>query len=193
MTAVTVDSDYSDPSAPLTVEDLERMPDDGRRHELLDGMLIVSPAPGARHQKVVAQLVVELTAACPRDLFVFPAPFGVRTAPDTELQPDVLVGRYEDLTERYLPVAPLLAVEVLSPSSALIDVNAKRAAYQRIGVHGYWIIDPLEARLRVFELDDTGEYLQVADIKGEDTFEADHPFPVGITPAGLLGPFFELP
>jgi Uma2 family endonuclease len=90
---VTVDSDHSDPSAPLTVEDLERMPDDGRRHELLDGMLIVSPAPGARHQKVVAQLVVELTAACPRDLFVFPAPFGVRTAPDIELQPDVSGGQ----------------------------------------------------------------------------------------------------
>lgn len=192
MTAVPVDSHHPDPTEPFTVDDLERTPDDGRRYELLDGVLLVSPAPGSRHQQMVAQLVVVLTAACPADMFVFPAPFGVRTAADTELQPDLVVGRYADLTEKYLPVAPLLAVEVLSPSTALMDVNTKKAAYQRMGVPAYWVIDPLEARLMVFELGESGSYVQVADVKGEDRFDAEHPFPVRVVPADLLGPLRDM-
>jgi Uma2 family endonuclease len=99
----------------------------------------------------------------------------------------VLVARDEDLTEKLLPVAPVLAVEVLSPSTAMVDVNLKKAAYQRMGVASYWIIDPIEARLRVFELTEAGHYTQVADVKGEDGFEAEQPFQVRIVPADLLG------
>ncbi|GAA3437373.1 Uma2 family endonuclease [Kutzneria kofuensis] len=175
------------PSGPLTVADLEVMPDDGRRYELIDGMLFVSPAPGLRHQKMVAQMIVRLESACPDDLHVLPAPFAVQTANDNEVQPDVLVARNEDLTEKNLPVAPLLAVEVLSPSTTLYDLNTKKAAYQRMGVQSYWVVDPLDPRLTVFELAEAGEYELVADVKGDDAYDAERPFPVRVAPADLLG------
>ncbi|MFT7837469.1 Uma2 family endonuclease [Saccharothrix sp. BKS2] len=172
---------------PYTVEDLEGMPDDGHRYELIDGVLIVGPAPGFRHQKVVVKLVGQLDAACPETMHVLMAPFALRPSPSTELQPDVLVARDEDLTEKDLPVAPLLAVEVLSPSTALNDLNNKKAAYERMGVPGYWVVDPHELKLIVFELDVRGCYELVAEVKGEDAFEATLPFPVRIVPATLLG------
>ena len=175
------------PPGPLTVADLEVMPDDGRRYELIDGMLFVSPAPGFRHQKMVAQVVVRLDQVCPEDLHVLPAPFAVRTANDTEVQPDVLVARDEDLTEKNLPTAPLLAVEILSPSTTLYDLNTKKAAYQRMGVASYWVVDPLDLRLTVFELDEAGQYELVAEVKGDDAFDAERPFPVRVVPAELLG------
>lgn len=191
MTVVTVD--HPEGAGPFTVEDLERMPDDGRRHELLDGVLIVSPAPGTKHQKVVVRLAAALDAVCPIDLHVLVAPYAVQPASDTELQPDVLVARDEDLTEKLLPVGPILAVEVLSPSTALIDTHMKKAAFQRMGVPCYWIIDPLEPRLIAFELDEAGVYSQVAEVKGEDAFDAERPFPARIVPADLLGTLWRRP
>jgi hypothetical protein len=65
---------------PFTVDDLEAMPDDGKRYELIDGMLVVSPAPGMRHQKVLMKLAVALDEACPVGMHVLPAPFAVRRA-----------------------------------------------------------------------------------------------------------------
>jgi Uma2 family endonuclease len=191
MTAVT--ADYPSGSRPFTVEDLDRMPDDGRRYELLDGVLLVSPAPGTRHQKMVVRLASLLDQACPDDLHVLVAPYAVRPSGDTELQPDVLVARDEDLTDKLLPVAPVLAVEVLSPSTALIDSNTKKAAYLRMGVPSYWIVDPVEARLTVFELDDTGGYAQCAEVKGQDSFEAERPFPVRVVLSDLLGRLWQRP
>src|SRR6266498_1255191 len=172
---------------PFTVDDLEGMPDDGNRYELIDGTLIVSPAPGRRHQTVVGELFVALRAACPHDMQALVAPFGVRPSLITELQPDVLVGRDEDFTEKILPAAPLLAVEVFSPSSRLNDLNTKKAAYQRFGVQSYWVIDPEEPKLIAWELDDMGVYCKVAEVEGNDAFEVTLPFPVRIVPAELLG------
>lgn len=171
---------------PFTVDDLEAMPDDGNRYELIDGMLVVSPAPGMRHQKIVGKLVVALDAVCPDRLHVFPAPFAVRTSTTTELQPDVLVARDEDLTEKLLPVAPVLAVEVLSPSSVINDLNNKKAAYERMGVVSYWVVDPLAPSITVFELVD-GRYEQVAEVKDTDVLSVERPFPVRIVPTELLG------
>ncbi|HET9138929.1 Uma2 family endonuclease [Actinophytocola sp.] len=185
MTAMTTTSGIPH-GRPFTVDDLEAMPDDGNRYELIDGMLIVSPAPSRRHQKVVLQLAIRLDAACPDDLEVLTAPFGVRLSDTTELQPDVLVAPDKDFTDQYLPVAPLLAVEVLSPSSVINDLNNKKAAYARMGVVSYWVVDPQQPRLTVFELVD-GRYRQVAEVKGDDAFEAERPFPVRIVPAELLG------
>ena len=87
-------------------------------------------------------------------MHVFAAPFAVRTSTSTELQPDVLVARDEDLTEKLLPVAPVLAVEVLSPSSVINDLNNKKAAYERMGVESYWVVDPQAPSIMVFELAD---------------------------------------
>ena len=97
-------------SRPLTARDLAAMPDDGHRYEIVDGTLVVTPAPSWRHQRAVVRLVTALAGAAPADLEVLTAPFDVRLADDTVLQPDVLVCRITDLTQRNLPVAPLLAV-----------------------------------------------------------------------------------
>lgn len=172
---------------PFTVDDLEAMPDDGNRYELIDGTLIVSPAPGLRHQKIVVRLAFRLEPACPDDMHVLAAPFAVRPSNITEVQPDVLVARDDDLTEKLLPSAPLLAVEVFSPSSVINDLNNKKATYERMGVPSYWVIDPQGPSMTVFELDADGRYQQVAEVKGADTYVATRPFPVSIVPVDLLG------
>ncbi|MEU4741473.1 Uma2 family endonuclease [Actinosynnema sp. NPDC023658] len=174
-----------------TVEDLEDMPDDGRRYELVDGQLFVSPAPGLRHQKIVVKIAVLLDANCPDDLSVLTAPFAVRPTERTELQPDVLVGRNVDFTEKLLPVAPLLAVEVLSPSTGIRDLTIKKNAYERMGVPSYWVIDPQEPVMVVYELDAEGRYQQVAEVHEEKPFDATLPFPVRVVPAELLGALWE--
>ena len=186
MTAETGPFQFA-PGDPFTVDDLEAMPDDGNRYELIDGTLYVSPAPGRRHQKVAYRVYRVLDDACPEEFDVLGAPFAVRISRTMELQPDVLVGREEDFTEKFLPVAPVLAVEVVSPSSRLNDMNNKRAAYQRLGVSAYWVIDPEDAKLTVYELDDMGVYSRVASVKGGEAFEAERPFPVRVVPRELLG------
>ena len=172
---------------PFTVDDLEAMPDDGNRYELIDGMLLVTPAPGWPHQEMGAELFFQLRLQHPPDVRVLPAPFAVRTAFDSEVQPDVFVARYVDMTDKNLPVAPLLAVEVLSPSTRLKDRNLKKAFYERIGVASYWILDPAEpGALTAFELDDAGQYVQIAHVVGDEEFRAVRPFPVTVVPARLL-------
>ena len=185
MTAMTTGIPHG---RPFTVDDLEAMPDDGNRYELIDGTLIVSPAPGKRHQRVLLKLAIALEAACPGDLLVLPAPFAVQPSRSTELQPDILVARKADLTEKLLPVAPVLAVEVFSPSSVINDLNNKKAAYERMGVACYWVVDPQQPAMTVFELDDDGHYLQVAEVKGEDAFDAERPFRLRVIPAELQDP-----
>ena len=102
---------------PFTVDDLEGMPDDGNRYELIDGMLHVSPCPVPRHQVVAGELFFLLRLVCPPGLLAMVAPMDVQPDRATSLQPDVLVTRPTDFSPKNLPVAPLLAVEVLSPST----------------------------------------------------------------------------
>ncbi|MGH3821681.1 MAG: Uma2 family endonuclease [Pseudonocardiaceae bacterium] len=174
-------------STPFTVHDLEGMPDDGRRYELIDGELLVSPAPGLRHQTIIYRLYGLLDDACPADLYVIGAPFAVRTDVSNEVQPDVLVARFDELTDKNLPAAPVLAVEVLSPSGRLIDLNLKRAHYQRLGTPSYWVLDPNVPDLLVLELDSGGQYREMARVVGEEVFEAHQPFKVRVVPTELLG------
>ncbi|SDD92108.1 Uma2 family endonuclease, partial [Actinokineospora iranica] len=82
---------------------------------------------------------------------------------------------------------PVLAVEVLSPSSTINDLNNKKAAYQRMGVPSYWVVDPQQPGIMVFELDQAGVYQQVADVKGEDSLVVREPFPARVVPVDLLG------
>lgn len=108
-------------SRPLTRADLEAMPDDGHRYELVDGTLVVTPAPSPQHQMVAANLFALLRAVCPPELVVLFAPVDVVLSDRTVVQPDLLVAGRGDFTSRDLPTAPLLAVEVLSESTEHYD------------------------------------------------------------------------
>src|SRR5262252_10297480 len=82
----------------FTVDQLDRMPDDGRRYELLDGVLIVSPRPRLLHQEAASELLVQLRAACPAELSVIAEP-AVLLNRSTEFDPDIVVIRRELLRE----------------------------------------------------------------------------------------------
>jgi Uma2 family endonuclease len=169
---------------PLTTAFLETVPDDGHRYELVDGTLIVTPAPSYRHQSVSLRLSVLLDAECPADLRVLTAPFAVTLGADTELQPDLLVASRADFTERDLPTAPLLAAEILSPSTQLIDLNLKKARFEKAGCPSYWVVDPVEPRVTAWELEGA-TYIRVADIAAGESWTAERPFPVTVTPSDL--------
>lgn len=171
---------------PFTVADLEAMPDDGNRYELIDGVLVVSPSPSWEHQEMDAALFIAMRAACPRELRVLMAPFAVQTAFDSEVQPDILVTRFTDLRSTHLPVAPLMVGEVLSRSTQLHDRNTKKAHYERMGVPVYWLLDPTEpGSLTVFELG-PGGYVETVHVVGDEEHAARLPFPVTVVPARLL-------
>ena len=184
---MTVVTSPADTTRPFTVTDLEGMPDDGRRYELIDGELLVSPAPGWPHQEAVIALCILLRQACPADLRVIVAPFAVRPDTFNEVHPDVLVARYADLTLQDLPQAPLLAVEVISPTSRLRDASLKKAFYARLGAVSFWLVDPAPDKpsLTVFELD-SGAYREIAHVSGEESWTATRPFAVRISPADLV-------
>jgi len=183
MSVVTIAEAWPAAGRPFTVAELDRMPDDGRRYELLDGVLIVSPRPTTIHQFVAMRLLRVLADACPEDLCVVPEP-AVELGPQTEFDPDLVVVRMDQIGDAKFTEPPLLVVEIRSPSTALVDLNRKKAAYERFGVPSYWIVnpDPPQLGLTVLELRD-GRYALIAETSGP--FVADHPFTVTITPARL--------
>ncbi|GAA0606531.1 Uma2 family endonuclease [Kutzneria viridogrisea] len=173
---------------PLTRADLEAMPDDGHRYELVDGTLIMSPSPRPLHQRIVARLVIALTMNCPAHLEVLPAPVDVVLADNTVLIPDVVVGRRSDFTTSHLAGIPELAIEVLSPSTRLVDLELKRARLQEAGCPNYWLIDPELPELRCLALRG-GVYSQVLTAVGDEIIEVSAPFTVSLSPGQLVAPY----
>jgi Uma2 family endonuclease len=119
------------------------------------------------------------------------APFEWRCGRGTALQPDVLVARRDELlavrSGGFLGQPPVLAVEVLSPSSRRIDRLSKLSAYEEAGVASYWLVDPdpQAPSLQALELVD-GCYVEVGCPTGEQAWKAQRPFPVTICPAELV-------
>jgi Uma2 family endonuclease len=170
---------------PFTRADLDALPDDGLRHELIDGVLVVSPSPVHTHQRAVVRLTIALEAACPDDLEVLCAPFDVALADDTVMIPDVIAARRSDFTLKDLPTAPVLAVEVLSPSTRRFDLMVKRSRFEAAGCASFWIVDPDEPRLVAWDLHDD-IYVEVANVVGEEVFDGTNPYPIAIRPADLV-------
>lgn len=132
------------PLPTYTTDEVRGFPDDGQRYELLEGMLLVTPAPGSAHQVVLARLVTTLDQylSAAGDAFVV-SPGEVELAPKTLLQPDLLV-----FPAKYPPGTPWremqdwwLAAEVLSPSSRIYDRDFKLDAYLALGVDEVWLVD----------------------------------------------------
>ncbi|MGW5188410.1 Uma2 family endonuclease [Kribbella sp. NPDC004138] len=173
------------PFGPLTRADLARMPDDGHRYELIDGVLLVTPAPAIRHQIIASNLNDILKQACPAELLVLFAPVDVVLATDTVLQPDLVVAAREDFGEHDLPVAPLLAVEVLSPSTRRFDLMVKFSRLEAAGCQAYWVVDPDTPSLIAWELQD-GAFVQVAKVTGDEAARLTSPYDVTVVPADLI-------
>jgi Uma2 family endonuclease len=142
-----------------TVDDLQTLPDDGNRYEVIDGELFVTPAPSFDHQEAIARLYLLLSPYVTQHAaaHVIFAPADVVFSPRRGLQPDLFViplvngarpRRFADAGRL------LLAVEVLSPSTARADRVKKRSVYRQEGVSEYWIVD-LDAR--VFERSTPGD------------------------------------
>ena len=133
-----------------TVDDLESLPQDGSRYEIIDGELLVSPSPRVRHQWAAVQLfdMVRAYVEANRIGYLFPSPVNVECGPRTHLEPDMsVVPAVGDKLPETVEAAggPLLVVEILSPSTARYDRVKKRPVYQRQGVE-YWIVD-IDARV----------------------------------------------
>lgn len=183
MCAVTIREAWPGFGAPFTVAELDWMPDDGHRYELMDGTLVVSPRPTTVHLAVAGRIAGTLDRACPDGLCVVLEP-AVQLDLLTELVPELVVVHLDDVGDAKFTTPPLLVVEVRSPSTALIDLKRKKAAFQKFGVPSYWVVDPEPARpeLTVFEMGDAG-YVRAATSTQPVT--VSHPFTVTVIPADL--------
>ena len=165
---------------PYTYADLEAMPEDNVRREIINGELFVNPSPILRHQKVVMELAVRIYAyAKEHGGQVFGNPVDVFVDLKNVVAPDVLfirAERVESMGTKNLQIPPDLVVEVSSPSTRRRDVGAKRELYERFGVGEYWFVDLDADRVEVYVLGDTGfgpgvlkhpgDYLEPARLPG---------------------------
>lgn len=136
---------------------------DDERYEILDGELLMTPAPGVHHQRIVEELQFRVAQWVRhyRTGLLLPAPTDVVLDDDVVVQPDLLFVRAERVAElvgeRAVNGAPDLVVEVLSPSTLDRDRHRKRGIYRRYGVREYWIVDPANRAIEVLVLEE-GDY-----------------------------------
>ena len=170
----------------MSSEQVLDVPRDGRRYEVVDGRLLVTGAQPPAHHAAVVALLVLLKQACPPDLLVSVGSLDFRPIRAISLRPDLLVCRREHAGTHLLQHPPLLAVEVVSPSTRTTDVVLKRTLYETHQVPSYWLLDPTHHELTILELTPTG-YTCQAVVQAEETFHATTPFPVALTPTSLTG------
>jgi len=165
------------------IADRDLIPDDRRRHELIDGVIVSSPLPNLPHQRALTRLAFRLVDAVPKEHETLPGPLDVQTGPRTVVQPDVLVLPNRDM-EATMPL-PTLVVEVLSPFNRDHDLVAKRDVYQAAGVPSYWIIDPDEPGITVLELQQ-GKYVDIAHAVGAEEIHITKPYEIALVPNELV-------
>jgi Uma2 family endonuclease len=178
------------PQGPWTVDDWMTLPHDGKRYEIIDGSLLVSPVPVVRHQVIAGGLVGMLRAASPEHLGVVEA-VGLRLGPERLLIPDVVVASAEVLVSEAATLAPddvALVIEVVSPSSVAMDNVMKPHLYAKAGIPAMWrvALRPAGAEVTVLRLKDSS-YVEEA-VVGSGTLRAEWPFAVEIDVERLLVP-----
>jgi Uma2 family endonuclease len=157
----------------LTYDDFVLFPDDGKRHELVDGEHYVSPSPNRKHQTIALNLAAMMWNHLHRDPMgqVFIAPFDVVFSNFDVVEPDVLyvsnARRQEVLTAKHVRGAPDLVVEVGSPGTRRRDETLKHRLYERSGVSEYWVVDPEIDVIKVYRLVD-GRYVRVHELSLEN-------------------------
>jgi len=157
----------------LTYEDLVALPDDGMRHELIDGEHFVTPAPATPHQLILGNLYL-LVATHVREQrvgVVMLAPFDVVFSRYDVVEPDLIYftrARFKEVVgEKNAQGPPNLAVEILSPSTRRRDEVLKRRLYERNAVDEYWVVDPKLKTVKIHRLVE-GKYQKAAELSLED-------------------------
>jgi len=143
------------PARKLTYDDLLAMPDDGLRHELIDGVHYVTASPVARHQIIAGNLyfLIRLHLTRAEQGRILFAPLDIVFSMFDVVEPDLLFvsnERRQVLTERNVQGSPDLVVEILSPSTARRDEGVKLELYGRQQVREYWVVDPDSNTIRVY-------------------------------------------
>jgi Uma2 family endonuclease len=140
----------------LTYDDFLLFPDDGQRHELIDGEHYVTPSPNTRHQRISARLHLLIGGWLEQHPVgqVFYAPFDVVFSRFDVVEPDLLYLSNERaadvLTDKHVAGVPELVIEIGSPGTRQRDETLKRRLYERTGVVEYWVVDPELDAIRVY-------------------------------------------
>jgi Uma2 family endonuclease len=162
----------------LEYSDYAQIPSDGKRYELLEGDLHVTPAPSPLHQRVSKRLqrMLEKYFETPGRGEVFNAPIDVILTNQDVVQPDLmLVLNPEQVSNRGIEGAPFLLVEVLSPSTKNYDRTSKAQRYATLGVSHFWIVDPELQQLECYRAKDGTFELVVQAEKAATLIHPDWP------------------
>lgn len=143
-------------STKYTHADLLSFPEDGKRREIIDGDMFVTPAPKLNHQRIL----IRLTEAFLNHLSSHPvgelivSPMDVIFSDFDVLEPDLIfvLNEHKEILKDWVRGAPDLVIEILSPTTAARDRGVKLRTYARFGVKEYWIVDPEERAVEVYHL-----------------------------------------
>lgn len=171
----------------LTYDDFVLIPDDGKRHEIIDGVHYVTPSPVLRHQVLLGRLHLAIGTFLeehPELGQVFLSPLDTVFSPWDVVEPDLIfvaADQLEILTEPNIQGAPALVVEILSPSTRRRDLGIKRQLFDRGGVREYWLVDPKARELTVYRRLPDGGFPKLAQLSAGDDATLATPLLPGFT------------
>ena len=158
----------------LTYHDFLLFPDDGKRHEIIDGVHYVTPSPGLRHQVLLGRLFFEIESWLrqhPEAGRVFLSPLDVLFTKWDVVEPDLLFVTADQegiLTETNVQGPPALVIEIAPPSTRRRDEGIKQRLFDRGGVREYWLVDPDRNRVRVWRRQQDGTFARVAELSRQE-------------------------
>ena len=165
----------------LTFDDFLLFPEDGKRHELIDGVHYVTAAPTVGHQELLGRLHLAIGnfLVGRRQLGrVFLSPLDVVLSYYDVVEPDLLfvAGDQQDiLTEANVQGPPALVVEILSPSTRRRDEGIKRELFEAKGIREYWIVDPRGLRVTVYRRGDEGQFPRLMELVAGQALNLETP------------------
>ena len=148
------------PAVKLTYDDFVQFPDDGKRHELIDGEHYVTPSPNTRHQRILGSLHLLIGSWLEDHPIgqVFLAPYDVVFSEFDVVEPDLLylsnARAAQVLTPLHAKGVPEMVIEIASKGTRKRDETIKRRLYERVGVSEYWIVDPEIEAIRIYRRGD---------------------------------------
>ena len=173
--------------ARITAAEFLLLPDDGKRHELIDGVHYVTPSPNLFHQELLGRLHLAIGnfLTTRRHLGrVFVSRLDVVMSEYDVVEPDLLFvagDQQHILTEKNVQGAPALAIEILSPGTRKRDEGMKRRLFDAKGVREYWIVDPKSSSVSVFRRASDGTFPRVAELDAASGSELTSPLLPGFT------------